>query len=236
MKLKRIHFFQHVSFENPGMICDWANEKKHVSTFTLFFDANFQIPSIESIDWLIVMGGPMSVHDEEKFPWLKIEKIFIKKCIEANKTVVGICLGSQLIAEVLGAEVFKNAFTEIGIMPLEWTENAQQNFLFNHFPKIHSVFHWHGESFELPDEAVHLAKTNVCENQAFVFSENVIGLQFHPEVNHELMKSMIDNERDELINANYIQSENEMLSNEYLLSENKNLLNTFLDKLSDQST
>jgi GMP synthase-like glutamine amidotransferase len=231
----RIHFFQHVPFENPGMICDWMNEKNHITDYTLFFEKKFQIPRIENIDWLIVMGGPMSLHDEEKFPWLKAEKDFIKKCIDANKTVIGICLGSQLIAEVLGAKIFKNAFTEIGIMPVEWTAEAQTNFLFNHFPKNQNVFHWHGETFDLPDKTIHLAKTNACINQAFIFKNNVIGLQFHLEVNDLLMRDMISGSREELVDGQYIQSENEIVSNEFLLNENKNLLNAFLDKLSDQS-
>src|SRR5450432_676556 len=145
---RRIHFFQHVRFETPGMIAEWASEKEYVTGYSLFFEKEYQIPRIENIDWLVVMGGPMSVHDEEKLPWLKIEKEFIKKCIDANKTVVGICLGSQLIAEVLGAKVFKNAFTEIGIMPVEWTAEAGTSFLFNHFPKTQNVFHWHGETFD----------------------------------------------------------------------------------------
>jgi len=235
MTQRRIHFFQHVPFETPGMIAVWANEKNQGTAYTLFFEKEFLIPPIEHIDWLVVMGGPMSVHDEEKFQWLKIEKEFIRKCIDANKTVIGICLGSQLVAEALGARVFKNTFPEIGIMPVEWTEEAQANFLFNHFPKSQNVFHWHGDTFDLPARSIHLAKTNPCRNQAFIFRNNIIGLQFHPEVNDLLIRDMISGSSEELVNGKYIQPEEEILSNEFLLDENRKLLYTFLDKLSDQS-
>lgn len=235
MEQRRIHFFQHVSFETPGMIADWANEKNQHTAHTLFFEKEFQIPPIGNVDWLIVMGGPMSVHDKEKFPWLKIEKEFIRKCIDANKTVVGICLGSQLIAEVSGAGIFKNTFTEIGIMPVEWTNEAQANFLFSHFPKRQNVFHWHGDTFNLPAQTIHLARTDACMNQAFILKKNVVGLQFHPEVNSLLMRDMISGSREELVDGKYIQSEREILSNEFLLDKNRKLLYTFLDKLSGQS-
>lgn len=235
MTQRRIHFFQHVPFETPGMIADWANEKNNITTYTLFFEKEFQIPQVENIDWLVVMGGPMSVHDEEKFEWLKVEKEFIRKCIDANKTVLGICLGSQLVAEALGSGIFKNTFTEIGIMPVEWTVEAQANSLFNHFPEKQNVFHWHGETFNLPGKTTQLAKTDACLNQAFIHKKNVIALQFHPEVDDLLLRDMIAGTRDELVKEKYVQTEQEILSKEHLMIENRKLLYKFLDKLSDQS-
>src|SRR2546428_2396131 len=120
-----IHYFQHVPFEGLGCIEDWANRKSHVLSSTRFFEKH-TLSDLKTIDWLIVMGGPMGVYDESEYLWLKEEKEFIKKAIDANKVVIGICLGSQLIAEVLGAKVYKNKFTEIGWFPVEVFEGTKQ--------------------------------------------------------------------------------------------------------------
>jgi GMP synthase-like glutamine amidotransferase len=102
----KIHCFQHVAFENPGTILEWANNKQHSLSYTNYFEDNFSLPSIGDIDALIIMGGSMNVDQYDKFPWLKAEKEFIKRAIDAGKKVIGICLGSQLIASALGAKVY----------------------------------------------------------------------------------------------------------------------------------
>ena len=108
----RIHYFKHVSFEGLASIQEWSTKNGHILTSTNFY-LNENLPHLDSIDWLIVMGGPMSVEDEKKFHWLSKEKIFIRKAIEKGKTVIGICLGAQLIAQILGAKVYPNKQKEI---------------------------------------------------------------------------------------------------------------------------
>jgi len=109
----RIHYLQHVSFEGLGSIAEWVTSNGHELTSTQFF-INSYLPEPADIDWLIIMGGPMGVYDEDKYEWLTAEKQFIKKAIDAGKTVIGICLGAQLIAKVLGAKVYPNQKRAIG--------------------------------------------------------------------------------------------------------------------------
>src|SRR4030042_2732255 len=107
MKLLRIHCFQHVDYEDMGCIKEWCHTNGHQITCTKFYKGD-SLPDTKDFDWLIIMGGPMGVYEDEKYSWLSGEKTAIKEAIEQNKTVIGICLGSQLIADVLGARVYKN--------------------------------------------------------------------------------------------------------------------------------
>jgi GMP synthase-like glutamine amidotransferase len=183
------------------------------------------LPSVEDFDVLIIMGGPMSVHDEAEFPWLRSEKALIAAAIEAGKKVLGICLGSQLIAEVMGGRVYPNPVKEIGFWPVRWTAEAERM-----FPGLGTVagtgdgsgadsgagdevFHWHGETFDLPPGAILLASSEGCMNQAFRVGENVMGLQFHPEVTPGIIGEMIRHEGHELEEGGpYIQNAVEMMA------------------------
>ena len=145
----------------------------------------------------------MSIHDETEFPWLRAEKRLIATAIREGKKVLGICLGAQLIAAVCGARVYSGTHKEIGFFPVQWTEAAP--------PRLHDwnarpIFHWHGETFDLPKDAILLASTNVYPNQAFRLGENVLGLQFHPEVTPAIIREMITHEGHELVPAPHIQS------------------------------
>src|SRR5665213_1473810 len=120
MKQLRIHYFQHVHFEGPGNIEEWCNKHGHSLTATKFYE-DFKLPSLTDIDWLVIMGGPMSVNDEEEITWLAAEKQFIQKAIQAEKTIIGICLGAQLLADVMGSKVYQNTYKEIGWFPIELT-------------------------------------------------------------------------------------------------------------------
>lgn len=140
MNKLRIHYFQHVAFEGLGCIEAWAFEKDYVRTRTKFYET-YRLPEITTIDWLIIMGGPMSVHDEEGHPWLNEEKAFIKQAIEAGKTVIGICLGAQLIANVLGANVYPNRHKEIGWFDVTKTAQGKENYLVKDIESSFTAFH-----------------------------------------------------------------------------------------------
>jgi GMP synthase-like glutamine amidotransferase len=218
-----IHYFMHVPFEGLAYIGDWANEKGHKLSVTKFFE-NFSLPDIKKIDWLIIMGGPMSINEEGKHPWLKVEKDFIVRAIENNKVVIGICLGAQLVADVLGAKVYKNNFNEIGWFPVRITNAAKQNKLFSHLPDELEVFHWHGETFDLPAGAILVAENEACKNQAFLFKEKVLGFQFHFEMTEQSINGMLNGVDHELIPAKFVQSGQEIeQKNRFIIAANKSL-------------
>lgn len=228
----RIHFFQHISFEGLANIETWCVEKGHSLSGTKFFE-NSALPELSDMDWLIIMGGPMSVYDEEKFTWLAAEKQFIKKASQAGKTIIGICLGAQLLAEILGAKVYQNDYKEIGWFPVALTSEGQENQLFSNFENDATVFHWHGDTFDLPRKAVHLAQSEACKNQAFLYNKKILGLQFHLEMNEQSLKEMLENGASELISAKYIQTKNEIWKRQNLLATNKKMLFTILDNLAE---
>jgi len=205
----RAHYFQHVPFEGLGSIEPWLKAAGYEITSTKFFEKN-ELPDLKKIDLLIVMGGPMSANDEDKLPWLVSEKQFIREAIHMGKPVLGICLGAQLIAGAAGARVYRNHAKEIGWLPVHGIP-SEDRVIFR-FPSSLKVFHWHGETFDLPFGAIRLAKSEACENQAFQIGQSVIGLQFHLETTPEAARELVSNCRDELIEAKYIQTEQEILT------------------------
>jgi GMP synthase-like glutamine amidotransferase len=233
MKKLRIHYFQHVAFEGLGSIEEWVHLYGHSLTSTRFFEET-SLPEISDIDWLIVMGGPMSVNDEEQFPWLADEKRFIRKAIDEGKTVLGICLGSQLVSAALGAGVYKNAEKEIGWFDIELTCFAKSDKLFFDIGSTIKVFHWHGDTFDIPEKAVHLAYSKGCKNQAYIYNNKVLALQFHLEPTKSSLKQMIDFGRAELKSARYVQTEQEILDNEQLIESGRKVLFSILDRLAKQ--
>lgn len=205
----RAHYLQHVPFEGLGSIKSWLDAAGYSTTKTPFYE-NAQLPDLGQIDLLVILGGPMSVNDEEMFPWLALEKKFISNAIENSKPVLGICLGAQLIASAMGAEVYRNPIKEIGWFPVQGVASIGE--LFFSFPPSMEVFHWHGETFDLPSGAIRIAKSEGCENQAFQIGKSVIGLQFHLETTPASVRDIVSNCRDELIPAQYVQTEEEILS------------------------
>jgi GMP synthase-like glutamine amidotransferase len=175
----RIHSLEHEPFEGLGNIEVWAKNKGHSITRTLLFK-NEKPPKTSDFDWLIIMGGSMNIYEEDKFPWLKAEKEFIAKAIAANKIVLGVCLGSHLIADVLGGKVSKNQYTEIGWFPVSLTREVRDSSIFSSLPGIFSAFHWHGDTFKIPHGVALIAQSVGCANQVFECGR-AIGLQFHLE-------------------------------------------------------
>ncbi len=203
----RVHFIQHVPFEGLGSIAAWLAGAGHAVTGTQCGEA-MVLPDLDAVDMLILMGGPMSVHDEHLFSWLRGEKQFVRDCIQAGKAVLGICLGAQLIAEVLGGRVHPNADKEIGWFPVRGSASRDEKCF--PFGDSEMVFHWHGETFTLPHGATLLATSDACVHQAFQYGERVIALQFHLEATPESVAGMIEHCGHEIVPASYVQTAAQM--------------------------
>ena len=222
----RAHYLQHVPFEGLGSIGAWLQSFcTEVTVTKLFQDPT--LPVVDGLDLLIIMGGPMSVNDETEFPWLVAEKQFIRAAIEKDKAVIGICLGAQLIANAMGAGVHPNATKEIGWFPIFGTRSGNAEKLFS-FPQELPVFHWHGETFDLPAGAIRLARSRGCENQAFQLGGQVIGLQFHLETTAATARDLVHFCRDELQPGRYVQTGSEILGVE---DSSYTAINAWMDKV-----
>ncbi len=202
----KVHVFQHVPFEGIGSMSSWLSKRQAAVTYTRFYESP-SFPELRDLDLVIAMGGPMSVNDEAVFPWLRAEKTFISEAVRRGLPVIGICLGAQLVAGALGAKVRANPDKEIGWFEIEATPERDGSF---RFPQKTTVFHWHGETFDLPPGSVRLARSAACENQAFQLGERVVGLQFHLEMTPEGLDSIIGNCRHELREGTFVQTEPEM--------------------------
>lgn len=211
-----VHIFQHVDFEGPGIMRDWLLAKKHRLTSTYFFEEKHALPPIHEIDALIIMGGPMNVYEEAKYPWLINEKRFIREMIEAGKPVLGICLGAQLIAVAQGAGVFENGEQEIGWLPVYWHDTMSE-WLNAPLSKEQFYFHWHGDTFHLPPNAVLQCSTPACRNQLFTIGDKVAGIQFHPEVRREDIENMYSHSGTITSTGKYIQATAQPVKEEHLL-------------------
>jgi len=236
----RIHYLQHVPYEGLGAIAGWVETKGHTTTSTRFY-RDEQPPRVENFDLLIVMGGPMSVNDESAYKWLAREKALIAETIERGKPILGICLGSQLIADVLGtggraggAGVYKNRYKEIGWFPVELSNYGESLYVPGVFPSASNmVFHWHSETFDLPRGAKLLASSEACVNQAYIYGEKVIGLQFHLEITEQSIKGMIENSYSDIENGLYVQHPDEMVGNSEYIAVANDIMYRLLDTLEE---
>lgn len=213
-RVMRVHTLQHVPFEGPGSIGPWLDARgARVATARLYAEPTPSLPDPDELDWLVVMGGPMSANDEAEHPWLAAEKRFIRETIQAGRVVLGICLGAQLVAAALGARVFRNDEPEIGWFPVEPAEGAEASPFAPLLARPREVLHWHGDTFELPEGAVHLARSAACANQAFSWGDRVLGLQFHLEMTPEGAAALADHCAGELVPGHpWVQSREQILA------------------------
>lgn len=228
--MKHLHFFQHVSFENLGIIESWAHHHDFtVSSTQLYKDQSISIP--EQSDWLVVMGGPMGVYDQEEYPWLETEKAAIAQAIDRGKVVLGICLGAQLIAQVLGAGIRPNAYKEIGWFPVYLDSDVLAHPISDVLPSQWDAFHWHGDTFEIPDGARLLARTSACRNQGFVYDDRVVGMQFHLEVTRSGAAELVKNCAVDLSVDEFVSTPEQILSPQAPFAESHEVMARLLDYL-----
>lgn len=176
-----VHWLQHAEHEDLGCIAPWLAARNAQVSMTRLQRGELPLTQPD-FDALIVMGGPMNIYEHAAHPWLVAEKQLIRSAIDAGKKVLGICLGSQLIAEVLDGPVTRNAHSEIGWFDVALNPAGRAHPLFDEWPERFEAFHWHGDTFAIPPGAQHLMSSEACANQGFVYRERVLGLQFHLEV------------------------------------------------------
>lgn len=179
----RVHWLQHAEHEELGCIGPWLAARDFRVRGTRLYDGE-PLPSPDEFDWLIVMGGPMNIYEHGRYPWLIQEKKLIRDACVMDKHVLGICLGAQLMADVLGGRTTQNNRAEIGWFDVEMTQEAANNRFLAGLPERFPAFHWHMDTFAIPPGSANLLKSDACVNQGFAPSPRRLGLQFHLEVTH----------------------------------------------------
>lgn len=204
--MRNVLIIKHVVFEGPGKFSGIFNQLGYTIQTCNAWEIDFD--KVNEFDILLLMGGSMSASDEISNPWLVKEKAFVKKAIDSKKTVIGVCLGAQIIASALGEPVFLADEKEIGWYPVCWKER-DYNF----------VLHWHGETFDLPEGAELIASSAVCKNQIFSYKKHVLALQCHLEMDEPGLKAIIENCGEELTDERFVMSEQQLLEGYSLYAE-----------------
>jgi GMP synthase (glutamine-hydrolysing) len=181
---------QHIACEPPGVYEDVLRERG-ANLHRIEVDAGDELPDWRDFGAIVAMGGPMSVNDDAELPWLREEKKLVAEAVRASMPFWGVCLGVQLLAASLGARVYAGDEPEVGVLPVELTEEGRRDPVFSGLPASVPALQWHGDTFDLPSGAVRLAGSPAYPNQAFRF-DHAYGVQFHLEVSSEMAREWMD--------------------------------------------
>ncbi len=228
----RIICLEHVAFEGPGAIEDWAQARGHEFERVRLHQPDPTHPG--EADLVIIMGGPMGVHDEDTYSWLAEEKHFIAAKIEQGAAVLGVCLGAQLLTDVLGGDVTHAPEPEIGWYPVTLNDDGRASGVLGRLPERFDALHWHGDTFSIPSGATRLASSAACPNQAYEYdSGRVVAVQFHLECTHDSLATLIDEASADLATVGpWVSSAEEMLARPEKFQDSRGLLFTMLDSMS----
>lgn len=185
---RKVFALQHIACEGLGII-EKVFQDQGVHYCYIRLDQGEKLPTAEEISGnaLVILGGPMNVYEEERYPYLKEETELIRHGLDAGTPMIGICLGAQLIAKAAGAQVYAGRTKEIGWYPIHLEPAAGEDTLFRQANSEIRVFQWHGDTFDIPEDAVNLASSALFPNQAYRLNNNVYALQFHLEVTREMI-------------------------------------------------
>lgn len=222
----RVHWLQHAEHEELGCIAPWLAQRKDKVTRTRLHEGD-ELPSALDFDWLIVMGGPMNIYEHDRYPWLINEKALIRDACVKDKKVLGICLGAQLLADVLGGRVGENRLKEIGWFDITLTDEGKKSDLLPIFETPMPAYHWHGDTFAIPKGSQNLLKSDACVNQAFRAGPKRLGLQFHLEVTHADARRWLATDAPEP--ERYVQSAEEMLRDPARFAANNRAMEKVLE-------
>lgn len=226
----KIQVFQHVPFEGPGTIAPFleASGQHHIDIVHLY---RGELPSKDDSDLLVVMGGPMGVYDESEYSWLVEEKHAIGRHLDAGGKALGICLGAQLIASVMGAEVRSMGYREIGWYQVDTEPQWQDGWSQGLFPEHFEPLHWHGDTFDIPTGATRIGSSAACENQGFVVGDQIVALQFHLEFDARSVRRLAKAVPAELDGSAHVQTESQMLADEQRFKDANSLMQKLLGRI-----
>jgi GMP synthase-like glutamine amidotransferase len=230
----RVHYIQHCGSEDLANILPWLKKRGHTVKRTLIYKGE-KLPSLDSFDWLIIMGGPMNVDEHKKYPWLIKEKEMIKRSIKAGKIVLGVCLGAQLISRVLGAKVKKNRYVEKGWHKVWLTPAGKKSVMFRVYPAEFTPIHWHGDTFGIPKGVKLLASSRACRNQAYQYGGKTFAVQFHIEYSPKHMLEYYKAEKDPDNPGKYEQVEKQIMGNLGRFNRLRELTNILLKNIENTS-
>ena len=202
---------KNIAAEGPGTIEEFLKERGMSYSILEMYDCHVEIPDIRNHSHLVVMGGPMAVYESSRYEYLSIELAMIRSFIKKKTPVLGICLGAQMIAHAVGAEVYAGGTLEIGWNKVEITPEGMEDPVLSGIAvdggQVAEVFQWHGDTFDLPKNSVRLSSSSVYKNQAFRYKENVYGLQFHIEVTPEIIREWFADEKGDTPDDMFRQSD-----------------------------
>lgn len=232
----RIYYLTHASYEGLGAIETWLKHN-NFSTQGTRVDAGEPLPNLDEFDFLIVMGGPQSVANLAAYPYLIPEIELVRKAVHANKMVLGICLGAQILAAAMGAAVKPNQYKEIGVHPILFNLAGITDPIFAEFENPLSVLHWHGDTFEIPAEGILLASSVACAHQAFRVGKKAYGLQFHLDFTKESVEAILHHEAG-LPSGPYISSAEQLLATDFATMHQQlfTILNRMITLANDASS
>jgi GMP synthase-like glutamine amidotransferase len=233
----RLLMIQHVACEGPGLLLEMLDQKGwEIDIRYMDTEGNCLPGQLKDYQAFIILGGPMGAYEEERYPYLLKVQELVREAAESKIPTIGICLGGQLIARALGAEVGPNRVKEIGWSPVRLLPEGKVSSLFSGLPSAFSVFQWHQDTFSLPEGAVLLVTGETCENQAFVYGDNIWALQFHLEVTPDMIKNWAEVYEDELVQFGGPGAASRLIRNtqaswETMESRSKVFLNNLVDAL-----
>lgn len=222
---------QHSETVKPGNLAAWAHERG-VGLQVVHPYAGEPLPRAADVTDMVILGGAMNVDHEDEHPWLADEKALLRRLVRRrDMRLLGICLGSQLLAEALGARVYCSDQHEIGWWPVRLTDDGRASTTFGALPPELTTFHWHGCTFDIPAGATRVAHSDGCANQAFEYEGRVFGVQFHPEFSLELVHELVAADSEPVPHGSFVQAPHDFLGRVAQFSRARGYLDALLDRV-----